>query len=207
MKVFILITLCLVLSQQAVLIASSPSNTAITSPPLQTVVVEPFHSVNPPTTIGATGAQWIHKSGGAGWPNGDVVTFYTQFYADCLNPITLEITADNIFSAKLNGGAPVTGNDWKRIYSFTFSDFKCGVNTLEIEVTNRDVNSPSGLIFAVTQDESGCYSCRSPLSFYNRNTCSCECLQGCDCKKINPNYSWQPYPTCGCNCGFVRKCA
>lgn len=86
MKVFILITLCLVLSQQQglmpimpvmpeVLIASSSQySIIITSPPLQTVVAL---SVQPPTTIEGTGAQWIHKSGGTAWPEGDVVTFYT----------------------------------------------------------------------------------------------------------------------------------
>ena len=54
--------LCLVLSQQAVFIASSTTKTIMTSPSGETVALEPFHKANAPTTIGTTGSKWIYRS-------------------------------------------------------------------------------------------------------------------------------------------------
>ncbi len=71
------------------------------------------------------------KSGGEGWAEGDTVNFESVFYADCSSgPITLKITADNSFSATLNGGAAVTGDNWTKVYSFGMTGLLCGVNKL-----------------------------------------------------------------------------
>jgi hypothetical protein len=100
----------------------------------------------------------------------------------------------------------VTGNDWRRIFHFTLSNVRCGVNTLEVTTINQHEGTPAALIFAVSQDEKTCYECHSPLSFYNPHTCSCQCVQPPICVSLNPKYSWQPYPVCGYRCGMRGKC-
>ena len=81
-KTTVFALLCLLALQQTVLIASQPSNTVIV--PSQTVVSEPYHSTNHPNYLGSSvGAQWIWKSGGQSWPDGDTLVFEANFYADC----------------------------------------------------------------------------------------------------------------------------
>ena len=173
MKRILLVTLlCALTLQQTVLVASGVSTTAIVTPAATAIVLEPYHNTNNPNHL--PGAQWVWKTGGQSWADGDVATFESVFYADCSSaPIVLKITADNEFSASLNGGAAVTGNDWRVINTFTMSGLVCGTNKLQITVVNRDGNSPAALIFLVEQDQSKCYQCETALSFYNRNTCQC----------------------------------
>jgi hypothetical protein len=174
MKGFIILALLCVLSMQqiAVLISSSPSNTLVTSPAGSFTILEAAHTANLPGHIGY-GAQWIYKNGTDHWPNGETASFFTQFYADCQSTATLIITADDVFSASLNGGSAFTGNDLFTVYTFLISNLKCGLNTLSINTLNYGNNSPAALIFAVIQDQSCCYNCITPLSFYNRATCTC----------------------------------
>lgn len=81
-KTTVFALLCLLALQQTVLIASQPSNTVTV--PSQTVVSEPYHSTNHPNYLGSSvGAQWIWKSGGQSWPDGDTLVFEANFYADC----------------------------------------------------------------------------------------------------------------------------
>jgi hypothetical protein len=67
--------LCTLAVQQTVLIASSPSNTLITSPAGQTVIAEAYHNTNNPNFIAGSGARWVYKNGPAGWPDGDTAVF------------------------------------------------------------------------------------------------------------------------------------
>jgi hypothetical protein len=115
--------------QQTVLIASQPSNTIIV--PSQTVVVEPYHTAYNPNYLGSSiGAQWLWKAGGQSWPDGDTLAFEAYFYAECTNSAELRITADNVFSAFVNGGSAMTGNNLTRIYSFKLTNLVCGSNKL-----------------------------------------------------------------------------
>jgi hypothetical protein len=118
----------------------------------------------------------------------------------------LTITADNSFTARVNGGSAYTGDDWRKIYTFTIKNIKCGLNKLVVSTVNADRNSPAALIFAITQDQSRCYQCASPLSYYNRDTCRCECIDRCNCLTANRLYVWQGYPTCGCKCRLINFC-
>jgi hypothetical protein len=173
MKLILLLSfLCMIAMQTNVLLSSSTSNTIITAPASQTVAVETFHTTNNLNFIGYS-AQWLWLAGSDSWPNNYKATFQASFYADCLSTGTLIITADNIFSASLNGGPAMTGNTWTNSYSFTVDNIQCGLNTLIINVTNLDSNSPAAVIFAIVQEPGSCYTCRSPLSFYNRDTCKC----------------------------------
>lgn len=100
----------------------------------------------------------------------------------------------------------MTGNSWYQVYKFTLKNLKCGLNVITITVVNQDAGSPAALIFAVTQDQSKCYDCLSPLSFYNRSSCRCECINSCGCDWINSVYVWSGYPVCGCKCKEVKTC-
>jgi hypothetical protein len=135
------------------------------------------------------------------------LTFTAKFYAKSTKNATLTITADNTFSAKLNGGVAFTGNDWTKKYTFTLCNLVCGENTLVITVINQDAGSPAALIFAVTQDQSKCFECLSLLSYYNEKTCQCECISGCkSCYQANPLYCYKDYPVCGCACSRELSC-
>jgi hypothetical protein len=103
----------------------------------------------------------------------------------------------------VNKCANLTGNDWYTIYRFTIK-VKCGVNVIQITVGNKLTGSPAALIFAVIQNQSECYTCKGSSSFYNKNTCKCECLDKCDCPK---KYIWNDYPICGCKCPKVMECS
>jgi hypothetical protein len=136
-QIILLALLCAFSLQQTSLISSNTSNTFVTSPANQFTVVEAYHTTNQPNFIGFN-AKWIYKNGTDAWPNGDSATFAASFYADCQSSAILIITADNIFSASLNGGAANGGNDWTKIYRFTLTNLICGVNTLIIRVVNLD---------------------------------------------------------------------
>jgi hypothetical protein len=182
-KIALFALLCALTFQHTVLAASGVTTTVIVNPPGQQIALEHWHSTHSPNHL--PGAQWVWKSGGQGWLDGDSVWFETIFFVDCTSgEITLKITADNEFSASLNGGAPVTGNDWNIVYSFTMSGVACGVNMLRTRVINRHDHTPAALIFLIEQDQTQCYKCAGISSFYSRSTCQCECT--------NP---WNRYPS------------
>jgi hypothetical protein len=89
MKGILFLALCVIISQQAVLIASSTTNTIITSPAGETVALEPFHNANHPTTIGTTGASWIYRNVPNSRPDGEKTSFVARFYADCQSAVAL----------------------------------------------------------------------------------------------------------------------
>ena len=84
------------------------------NPSGEKIALEPYHNRVNPNHL--PGAKWVWKSGGEAWGEGDTVYFESKFYADCSSgPITLRITADNNFTATLNGGAAVTGDNWTKV--------------------------------------------------------------------------------------------
>jgi hypothetical protein len=117
--------------------------------------------------------------------------------ADCTSEAYLTIVADDSFTATLNGCETFKGQNWRTVFRFCLKNLKCGVNTLVITVENSGANTPAALILAVTQDQSNCYNCKSPSSFYNKNSCQCECIDKCKCSS---KYCWKDYPICGCKC-------
>jgi hypothetical protein len=104
MKAIIILALICTLSlQAAVLLRSSPDNTIITAPSNYHTVYEEYYEKYYPNYLGSQ-AHWIYKNGTGGWPLNDYATFYTVFYADCTDDAYLYITADDVFSASVNGG-------------------------------------------------------------------------------------------------------
>jgi hypothetical protein len=128
-KTALVMLFCILTLQQTVLVASGVATTTIVSPIGQNITLEPNHNRLNPNHL--PGAQWVWKSGGESWADGDTVYFESVLYADCSSgPITLKITADDKFSATLNGGAAVTGDNWTKVYSFPMTELVCGVNKL-----------------------------------------------------------------------------
>jgi len=74
MKRIVLVTLlCALTLQQTVLVSSGVSTAAVIVPLAQTIALEPYHTANHPNHL--PGAQWIWKSGGQSWAEGDTATF------------------------------------------------------------------------------------------------------------------------------------
>jgi hypothetical protein len=93
-NIAIVALLCTITLQQTILASSGVTTTIIVSPPGQQIALEPFHNAYDPNYL--PGAQWIWKSGGQSWADGDSVQFETIFFVDCTaGRITLKITADN----------------------------------------------------------------------------------------------------------------
>lgn len=75
MKIIILLALlCSLALLQTVILTSSPANTVITSPLGLTVAVDPYHNTSHLNFIG-NGAQWLWQSGGASWPDRQILVF------------------------------------------------------------------------------------------------------------------------------------
>ena len=197
---FVLLALLLTCTaaQNVVILNSSPSTTTVVSPAGQAIGLEPFHNAANPNYLG-TGAQWVWVNGPSSWPDQYAATFQALFYSDCPEVLAnLQITADNVFTAYLNGVKVGEGNDWKIKFSFKLG-LKCGLNNLTIAAINKDDGSPASLIFSINQEQKACYACReNPSGIYNRKTCRCECSTQCPCSpKIQ---EWIDYPFCGCKC-------
>jgi len=143
---------------------------------------------------------------GDGWPVGYTLTFHKSFYADCAESgvATFKITADNVFTAYLNGALVGTGNNWTNVYSFNVN-LLCGHdNNLTIVVINYDEGSPAALIYSIYQYQDSCYTCKNEVAtYYNQNTCSCQCVDHCAC---TAGFVWNPYPYCTCGCPRGVKC-
>lgn len=202
--IIVLAIICTLTLQQTVLVASSASNTLVTFPSSATINLEPYHNANNPNFIGY-GAQWVWQASGSSWPNNYINSFQSNFYASCDGAATLVITADNVFSASINGGPAMGGSDWTKPQKFDIK-VNCGFNTLTVNVTNKDQSSPAALIFAVVQDPSVCPKCTGLFSYYDVNSCSCRCIQSCSCTALNSLYMWYDYPTCGCMCAKSLIC-
>jgi hypothetical protein len=87
---------------------------------------------------------------------------------------------------------------WPQTITLTLKPI-CGCNTLIITVYNYYYPSPSAIIYSLTQSTSGCYNCPNlGVTFYNRDTCSCQCASTSYCQSTAMR--WYDYPSCGCKC-------
>ena len=124
-----------------------------------------------------------------------MIAFQTLFYLNCNGPLTLNITADQSFIAYLDGKIIAQGDNYVKVYSVPVNA-KCGSHNLTITVMKGSSAIGPGLIFALFQDQSGCFNCNQNGE-WNDNTCSCSCVTVCGC---DANKVWVAYPTCGCIC-------
>jgi hypothetical protein len=126
-KVFLVGLLTVGVLCQTLLISSSTSSANILSPLGYTLVTESYHTTNNPNFLG-NGAQWIWLNGSSSWPLGFTAKFQALFYVDCPQvSATLKITADDQFTADLNGVTVGSGTTWKQVYIFDVK-LKCGWN-------------------------------------------------------------------------------
>jgi hypothetical protein len=101
-NIVLLILIVAALAGDALLLVSDPTTTVLL-PVGQTIVQEAYHTANHPNYIG-NGPQWVWLGGSDSRPEGEKVNFQALFTADCPNEkATLTITADNLFTAFLNG--------------------------------------------------------------------------------------------------------
>lgn len=193
-KVVVLAVLLALAHNLETVLNSDPSTINVVSPSGQAAVLNTYHSANSPDWVG-TGAQWLWFSD----PTTIAGTLYSIFPAACpQQEATLRITADSGFTAYFNGVLLGTGSSYQKVYVFSLK-LKCQNNNLTIFAHNRNKSSNPALIFAIVQDQSKCFSCdKNPLGYYNRETCSCDCLSKCDCQ--HRLQSWLGYPYCGCKC-------
>ena len=209
MKIFfITVLLCQVIIQTAAqtpILISDPSTTSITFPANRIVDYSVFHNTNNPNFTGIPGASWIYITGRNLWPNNFRVIFQSLFAVDCPQVVAqLRITADNNFTAFLNGVLVGRGNNWQRVYLFNVA-LRCGRNNLTVVTFNTNANTPAALIFGLLQNQSTCYMCASnPSAFYNRNTCRCQCTNTCNCSSNLQRFL--AYPYCGCVCAAISTC-
>jgi hypothetical protein len=163
MKTILLVTLILVqiLTQTSVtpVVVSDPSTTIITFPISQVVGYEAYHNLRNPNFTGIPSARWIYIAGRDAWPNNYRVVFQSLFNSDCPQVAAqLRITADNNFTAYLNGALIGSGTNWTRLYTFNVT-LLCGVNNLTVVTINLGAGTPAALVFAIVQDQSTCYAC------------------------------------------------
>ena len=175
------------------MIASSNLETTIITPGYFTALAN-FHNVYQNQYLGP-GTYWIWNNEGNASPIGRKIAFQTLFYLNCNGPVTLNITADQSFVAYLDGKIIAQGENYVKVYSVPLAA-KCGSHNLTITVVKGSSAIGPGLIFALFQDQSGCFNCNQNGE-WNDNTCSCSCVTVCGC---DANKVWVAYPTCGCIC-------
>lgn len=153
------------------------------------------------------GSKWVYNKDSSLkpvlYPIGWTIKYHSNLYTDCpQNPAILYVAASSYFTVYLNGVVVGTGTGWQIVSKFTLK-LNCGCNNLTIVVYNK-FWSPCGVVYSVKQDKTKCYDCENlGVTFYNRDTCKCECVGTCSCKSP---LAWFEYPTCGCKCGIAAKC-
>jgi hypothetical protein len=184
--------------------------------PLPVAVPAIRPQINPPTdwafldmmSLMVPGGEWVSPAMGRLLPIGHMTEYNIKFTPACnQNDVELRFSA--------TGSAFVYINDkflqsWSLPYPKTHmitidsKDLKCGCNNVKIMVYNYYFESPAALIYTLQQDNE-CSCQNEELTFYNKDTCQCECINEYECK--NPLKKWHGYPTCGCKCSNIKECA
>lgn len=160
--------------------------------------------------IPAAGTKWIYPDGTFKiYPRYWISTYTISFQTDCpQSGVTLTFATTGVSFIQLNGNWILTwGDAWPKVHKVTLKkpQLQCGCNTIKILVYNYYYPSPAALFYSLTQDTTGCYDCTNlGVTFYNKNTCQCECASTCACS--NPAMTWFNYPNCGCACSKSLIC-
>ena len=111
-KSILLITLLVCLVYNQTIVASGTNPTAISSGTL-TISTYPYNLKFP-----ISEARWVWNQNWNNSPNGETLTFLTQFKISCTcRTYVLYATADNSFKAYINGVLVLSGNNWPTVYS------------------------------------------------------------------------------------------
>lgn len=202
-KIIVAYALLFLSFQQMVPIAVSSPESTFSEPghfPTELIIWNP---VMGDLYMGANySSKWIQSKD---WHYPTTVNFHTVFYASCNGPVILHITAFGGFKARLNGGQEMTGYGENHIFDFTLTNLKCGENTLVVTVHILNTNLPA-LIFAIVQDQQGCYKCSSEREHWDNNRCKCACNDLGNCHSSFGPMVWSGYPTCACKCKNILSC-
>lgn len=191
---FILLIVLLCCSDAQVTILQSSTTTTIVSPAGKTAVVSThFNSLK--GGIAGAGVNWIQSSS----PTLGTTVYQSLFYANCIGNATLTITASNSFNAYLDGVFIGSGSDYTKAFTFPIN-ISCGNHNFTVRVTATTL--PSGLTFALKQDQSKCFNCQA-TGFWSELKCACLCVnQPNSCNCTAPKV-WKGYPVCGCGCPSI----
>ena len=157
-------------------------------------------------------SQWVLPEGTIKvYPLKWLSTFTIKFTTDCpQNPVILKLSTTGSNFVYINGNLIHSwGQAYPSIHSITIetADLICGCNEIKVQVYSFYFASPNALAYTLSQDKTNCYKCQNAGdSYYNRDTCKCECAFKCDCKANNPLQVWRNYPTCGCRCAALGFC-
>ena len=141
------------------------------------------------------------------------ITHYTiTFTTDCPHKdVLLSIASTGSFFVYINN---ILVKSWAEPYPQTHQvtipkeHLKCGCNKIKVIVYNFYFPSYSAIIYGLSQDKTGCFTCRNQGdTFYNYNTCKCECAFQSACESANSLQVWRDYPTCGCRCAAMAMCS
>ena len=137
------------------------------------------------------------------YPVGYQTSFTITFNTDCPHsPVKLTFAACGYAFVYINGHLVQTWlPPYPSYHTITIPQhlLKCGCNTIKILVYNFCCPTPAAITYTLSQDVSHCYNCNNTgVTFYNRTSCQCECVEECACK--NSMRRWYGYPACGCKC-------
>lgn len=107
-------------------------------------VTENTHPPYPRAAFNNSNAKWIWNQNWQRTPHAETLTFMNTFtfrhYCTCTpKNLILRMTADNYFSAYINGEFVLSGNEWRRVYEITIPEALLnpqGTNTLVVVAGN-----------------------------------------------------------------------
>jgi hypothetical protein len=105
-----------------------------------------------------TGTYWVWDNEGMASPPGRTLTFQALFYLSCNSSLLLNITADDHYSAYVDGKLVLKGNNWRVINSINLS-LGCGSHNLTVVATQGTSQYGPGVIYILSQNQNNCYNC------------------------------------------------
>lgn len=136
----------------SVVILQSSLSTTILSPTGATSVYSAYYNALY-KGIAGPGVEWITSS---------KISYRTHyqnlFYANCIGNANLTITAAISFNAYLDGAYIGNGTNLSSVYHFPLK-ITCGNHNLTVVVYTTG-DTKQGLTFAISQDQSNCFSCQ-----------------------------------------------
>ena len=133
--------------------------------------------------------------------------YFKQFHLECYQQgayVTLNGESGWAIGYTNNLWSPYDfGWNWyPRSYRLNTKKLQCGCNNVTIW-TYEDCKCDTDVSIFIPKPT--CKNCKNlGVTFFNKDTCKCECASKCDCR--NRLMRWFDYPWCGCMCSRSLKC-
>lgn len=146
---------------------SPPSQSASSTPGVQALTLIP----NPPQPSDWTFLDQNSLGGNSKWifPGSSIVvnslrhivTYTIRFTTECTKkPVILRLSTTGSYFILLNGQLISSwGRPFPNLDRVTINGFKCGCNEIKVLVYNYYFPSPNALIYSLSQDTTGCFTC------------------------------------------------